>query len=140
MLRYGTKYKEVVFGVVFGLGASLIDAGMHASMAGSDFLTEFFHPSLVMATYRFLFLVLGVSLGGLLWLRNQTERAFRDLSASCAALRSNIEGPSVLLHTSLQQFLMQHTDGLADDATSLIRTAYENSNAVRRALTAISPC
>lgn len=140
MLTYGTKYKEVVFGIAFGLGASLIDAAMHASMGGGEFLTELFHPSLVMAAYRLLFLALGVSLGVLLWLRNRTERAFRDLSASCAELRKSVEGPSLLLHTNLQLFLMQHADGLSDDATQLIQSAYENSAAVRRALTVPSRC
>lgn len=121
MLRYGPKYKEILFGTLFGVGASLIDVKMHAGMADSDFLTELIHPTLMMATYRVLFLAFGITLGLLLWLRNQRERAFRDLSSSFDTLRKNLAGPSLLVHTNLQVLLMQHTVGLSEDALGRFR-------------------
>lgn len=135
MLRFGGKYKEIVFGTLFGVGASLIDAAMHASMADSDFFTELIHPTLVMAAYRILFLTFGVGLGVVLWLRNRRERAFRDLSLSFEALRRNLIPPSMLVHVNLQTLLMQHGASLSDEALTVARTAYESSTAVQRVLT-----
>lgn len=135
MLRYGTKYKEILFGTLFGVAASLIDVKMHAGMADSDFLTEFIHPTPMMAAYRVLFLAFGVTLGLLLWLRNRRERAFRDLSSSFNALRRNLAGSSLLVHTNLQVLLMQHSGSLSKDALAAIQIAYENSADVQRVLT-----
>ncbi len=135
MLRYGTKYKEILFGTLFGVGASLIDVKMHASMGDSGFVTELIHPTLMMAAYRVLFLAFGVTLGLLLWLRNRRERAFRELSSSFDALRRNLAGPSLLVHTNLQVLLMQHSGVLSEDALAAIQMAYENSANVQRVLT-----
>ena len=135
MFRFGAKYKEVIFGTLFGIGASLIDTAMHATMADSDFFTELIHPTLVMAAYRVLFLAFGVGLGVLLWLKNRRERAFRELSSSFEALRRNVLSPSMLVHVNLQTLLMQYGTNFPDDAMAVIRMAYENSAAVQRVLT-----
>jgi hypothetical protein len=135
MLRFGGKYKEVIFGTLFGVGASLIDAAMHASMADSNFFTELVHPTLVMAAYRILFLAFGVGLGMLLWLKNRRERVFRELSLSFEALRRNITAPSMLVHVNLQTLLMQYGGSVSNDALAVIRIAYENSAAIQRVLT-----
>jgi hypothetical protein len=135
MLRFAGKYKEVLFGVSFGIGASLIDAAMHASMANSDFFTELIYPTLVMAAYRILFLAFGAGLGVLLWLKNRRERAFRELTLSFEALRRNLIAPSTLVHVNLQTLLMQHGASLSDEALTVVRTAYESSTAVQRVLT-----
>ncbi len=135
MLRYGTKYKEVIFGVSFGIGASLIDAAMHATMGDRGFLTELLHPTPVMAAYRVLFLAFGAGLGVLLWLKNRRERDFRELSSSFEALRKNLIAPSMLVHVNLQTLLMQHGASLSDEALTVVRTAYESSTAVQRVLT-----
>ncbi|MDT8069523.1 MAG: hypothetical protein ROO76_15270 [Terriglobia bacterium] len=134
MLRRGTKYKEVIFGVLFGVGASLIDVAMHTTMRGGDWLAELLHPTLVMAAYRTLFLVFGVGLGILLWQRNRTERDFRRLSAAFDALRRELTAPSMLVHTNLQLLLTRHQDQLSPDATAVIRAAYENSTVIQRVL------
>lgn len=134
MLRFGTKYKEVIFGALFGVGASLIDAAMHVTMMDSDFLSELIHPTAVMTAYRILFFVSGVGLGVLLWLKNRSERDFRQLSASFEAFRKNVTAPAMLLHADLQVVLMQHGSHLQGDALAVIRAAYENSNVVQRVL------
>ena len=135
MLRFGTKYKEVIFGALFGVGASLIDAAMHVSMKNGDFLSELIHPTPVMAAYRILFLASGVGLGVLLWMRNRSERDFRQLSGSFDAFRRDVTAPAMLLHADLQVLLMQHGNRLPDDALAVVRAAYENSNTVQRVLT-----
>ena len=138
MLRFGAKYKEVIFGALFGVGASLIDVEMHVTMRDSDFLSELIHPTAVMAAYRILFLVSGVGLGVLLWLKNRSERDFRQLSASFDAFRRNVTGPAMLVHADLQVLLVEHGNRVPDDALAVIREAYESSNAVQRVLTASS--
>ena len=138
MLRVGTKYKEVIFGALFGVGASLIDVAMHVSMRGSDFLSELIHPTAVMAAYRILFLVSGVGLGILLWLKNRSERDFRQLSASFDAFRRNVTASAMLVHADLQVLLVEHGNRLQDDALAVIREAYESSNTLQRALTTSS--
>ena len=138
MLRFGTKYKEVIFGALFGVGASLIDVAMHVTMRGSDFLSELIHPTAVMAAYRILFLVSGIGLGILLWLKNRSERDFRQLSASFDAFRRNVTAPATLVHADLQVLLVEHGNRVPDDALAVIREAYESSNAVQRALTTSS--
>jgi hypothetical protein len=134
MLRRGAKYKEILFGALFGIGASLIDVAMHTSMSGGDWLAELLHPTLVMAAYRALFLVFGLGLGVLLWQRNRSERDFRQLSASFEALRRNLTAPSMLVHTNLQLLLTRHEGQLSAESSAVIRSAYENSTVIQRLL------
>lgn len=134
MLRFGMRYKEVIFGAVFGVGGALIDAAMHDTMGNRSLLAELFHPTPVMAAYRILFLVLGIGLGVLLWLRNRTERDFRKLSASFDALRRDITAPSMLVHTNLQVLLMKDELGLSKNGVTLVRTAYESSIVIQHIL------
>ena len=134
MSRLGT-YKEIVFGISFGIGASLIDVAMHATMGEGDWLAELTRPSLVMAVYRTLFLLLGIGLGVLLWQRNRKERDFRQLLASFDALRRGLAAPSMLVHTNLQLLLTSYQSHFPPDASQLISTAYENSRAIQRVLT-----
>jgi hypothetical protein len=127
-------YKEIVFGILFGIGASLIDVAMHATMGDGDWLAELTRPSLVMAVYRTLFLLLGIGLGVLLWQRNRKERDFRQLLASFDILRRGIAAPSMLVHTNLQLLLTSYQSQFPPDASQLISTAYENSRAIQRVL------
>jgi hypothetical protein len=138
MSRHGTKYKEIVFGALFGIGASLIDVAMHASMGGGDWLSELFHPTFAMAAYRILFLLLGIGLGVVLWQRNRSERDFRKLSAAFDTLRRNIAAPSMLVHTNLQLLLTRHEVRLSGEVLTVVRSAYENSTILQRVLTSAS--
>ena len=73
------RYKEIFYGLLFGLGASVIDASMHASMEQQGFWTELFRPQAAMAAYRGSFIAFGLVLGWLLWRKNKVERDFRNL-------------------------------------------------------------
>jgi hypothetical protein len=134
MSRHLTTYKEIVFGVLFGVGASLIDVAMHVSMTDGEWFTELTHPSPIMAVYRVLFLLLGVGLGVLLWQRNRNEREFRRLAASIDGLRRSIAAPSILVHTNLQLILTRYEGQLPSDALQFLSTAYESSRAIQRVL------
>lgn len=138
MSHHLTTYKEIVFGVLFGVGASLIDVAMHVSMGHGEWFAELTHPSPIMAVYRVLFLLLGTGLGVLLWQRNRKERDFRQLSASLEGLRRDIAAPSILVHTNLQLLLTGYEGQLPPEASRLLATAYDNSRAIQRALAGTS--
>lgn len=138
MSRYGTKYKEIMFGAMFGIGASLIDVAMHASMGDVDWLSELFHPTLMMAGYRILFLLFGIGLGVVLWQRNRRERDFRKLSIAFEGLRRNMTAPSILVHTNLQLLLTRYEGRLSDDALPIVRAAYEHSTVMQSVLAGAS--
>ena len=73
------RYKEVFYGLLFGLGASVIDVFMHASMEQQGFWMELIHPQPIMVAYRVFFIAFGLALGWLLWRKNKVERAFRSV-------------------------------------------------------------
>ena len=108
---------------------------MHATMRSGDFLTELIHPTPVMAVYRILFLAFGVGLGVVLWLRNRSERDFRELFVLFDALRKNITESAMLVHADLQVLLMQYEGRIPDDALAVIRATYENSTVIQLELT-----
>ena len=85
-----SRYREVVFGVVIGLVASVIDVIMHARMQGRTFVEELMHPEIEMFFYRLLFLAFGFALGLILWRKNQRERETRDLAEALDKLGREI--------------------------------------------------
>jgi hypothetical protein len=134
MISRSSKYKEVLFGAAFGVGASLIDVEMHSTMAHSDFLQELLHPEPAMALYRALFVILGIGLGVLLWQRNRRERDYRRISGALVELRSGVAAPSMLIHTNLQLLLTQHAGAVPDDVMAILRSSYEHSVLLQRFL------
>jgi hypothetical protein len=128
------NYKEIGFGVLFGLGASLIDISMHSSMENRPWIDEFIHPSLLMLLYRFMFLLLGITLGVLLWQRNRVERDSRRYAALLGDLRRDLAGPSMILHTNLQLMLTRHQAELTPPLRQIVELSYENSKVVQRVL------
>lgn len=127
-----SNYKEIFFGVAFGVGASLIDVAMHSTMTHRGFIQELLHPEAAMALYRGLFITLGVGLGVLLWQRNKREREYRRLSRALADLRSRIAAPSVLIHTNLQLLLTKHAGAVPEDVAVLLRSSYDQSVSLQR--------
>lgn len=77
------RYKEIFYGLLFGLGASVIDVSMHASMEQQGSWTELFRPQPAMAAYRGSFIAFGLVLGWLLWRKNKVERDSRRPARNC---------------------------------------------------------
>ena len=90
------RYKEVFYGLLFGLGASVIDVFMHASMEQQGFWMELIHPQPIMVAYRVFFIAFGLALGWLLWRKNKVERDFRSLAETVEQFRRGISAPAVL--------------------------------------------
>jgi hypothetical protein len=57
------KYKEIFYGLLFGIGAGIIDANMHARMERGSFWSELIRPQPAMIFYRVLFVFFGLALG-----------------------------------------------------------------------------
>ncbi len=102
------RYKEVFYGLLFGLGASVIDVFMHASMEQQGFWMELIHPQPIMVAYRVFFIAFGLALGWLLWRKNKVERDFRSLAETVEQFRRH----------------------LPPEAQEMIRFAYEKSREI----------
>jgi len=63
------EYKEIFFGIAFGIGAFVIDTAMDAAAEGTSYFGELSaHPTMIL--YRAVFILLGLALGWLLWQMN----------------------------------------------------------------------
>ena len=124
------RYKEIFYGLLFGLGASVIDASMHASMEQQGFWSELLRPQPAMAAYRGLFIVFGLALGWLLWRKNRVERDFRSLLEAVEQSRRGISAPALLIHTKLQLLLTRGDLHLPPEAEEMVRFAYERSREI----------
>lgn len=122
-----TRYREIFFGLMFGLAAVLIDISMHAGMQGHSFAEELLHPETAMLYYRILFLAFGIVLGFLLWKKNKRERESRDLARAFDELGREIAAPSIIIHTQAQLLLTREHPALPPEAESAVRTIYEQS-------------
>ena len=128
MLR---KYREIVVGVLFGLGARIIDTVMHAQMTDRGFWDEALHPRPEMLFYRGLFLTFGVTASLLLWQKNRRERDFRCLADLIKRFQRDLVSPVVLIHATLQVLLTQEDFHLSPEAESVVRLIYEKSQQIQ---------
>lgn len=120
------KYKEVTYGVLFGVGAVIIDTLMDAHMDAENFSAALFgHRAMLL--YRLLFIVYGLVFGFLLWQRNRGERDFRYLAEAFKRIRLECGRIGVLIHSKMQ-VLTRDDFHLPHEAEALVRFAYERSH------------
>jgi hypothetical protein len=125
------KYKEIFFGLAFGIGAFFLDTNMDAVADGNSFLEEVIvHPGMLL--YRALFILLGLGLGWLLWQRNRREREARQLAETLNNLRQECATQGLLLRTTLQRLLTRDDLHLAPEASQLLQDAYAKSQEFQR--------
>jgi hypothetical protein len=125
------KYKEILFGLAFGIGAVLIDTGMDAMADGNSLIDEVGeHPGMLL--YRAAFIVLGLALGWLLWQRNRRERAFRQIAETLHRLQRDFGTQALLISTKLQTLLTRDDLHLSDGASQLLHEAYLKSQELQR--------
>src|SRR5712692_4142118 len=98
------KYKEIFYGIVFGLGAGVIDSFIDARMEGLNFWDELIQHR-AMLLYRTLFVLLGLAVGCLLWQKNKRECEFRDFAEMLKRFRPECGGLALLMHVKLQVLL-----------------------------------
>lgn len=125
------KYKEIFYGLLFGLGAATIDTVMHARMADHSFLDEVIRPQPAMLFYRVLFLLFGLALGWMLWQKNKRERDFRQLMEALDKFHRSLCGPALLMHTRLQVLLTKQDVHFSNEVEEGIRFVYEKSQEIQ---------
>ena len=125
------KYKEIVYGLLFGVGAAVIDTVMHAQMTDRSFWVESVRPQPAMIFYRGSFLVFGLVLGWLLWQKNKSERDFRRLAETVEKFHRDLCAPALLMHTKLQVLLTREDLHLSHEAEELVRFVYERSREIQ---------
>jgi len=121
------KYREILYGLLFGVGACAIDIVMHAEMSDRSLLEELLQPSLQMLIYRVVFLAFGVGLGMVLWQRNKHERETRRLAGMLQKLRHDIGAPVVLIYAKTQLLLTQHQAAMPKEVEPILQSIYEQS-------------
>ena len=125
------KYKEILFGLAFGIGAVVIDISMDAMAGGNSFNDEMAeHPGMLL--YRAVFVVFGLVLGWLLWQNNRREREVRRVAEMLHKLQQECGTQGLLLRASLQTLLMRADLHLTDDASRLLEEAYARSQEFQR--------
>jgi hypothetical protein len=125
------KYKEIFYGILFGLGACTIDTVMHARMENTSFWIEMLQPQPAMIFYRALFILFGVALGWLLWQKNKRERDFRHLAETVEKFHRDLCTPALLMHTRLQLLLTTEDFHLSPEAAEAIHFAYDRSREIQ---------
>jgi hypothetical protein len=125
------KYKEIFYGILFGLGACTIDTVMHARMENTSFWIEMVQPQPAMIFYRVLFILFGAALGWLLWQKNKRERDFRHLAETVEKFHRDLCAPALLMHTKLQVLLTRQDSQLSHEAEEAVRFAYERSREIQ---------
>ncbi len=124
-------YKEIFFGLAFGIGAFFLDTGMDAMADGNSLIDEVGeHPGMLL--YRAVFIVLGLALGWLLWQRNRRERQFRHVTEALRKLQQECGNEGLMLRSTLQTLLTRDDLQLSDGATQLVRQAYERTPVFQR--------
>jgi hypothetical protein len=124
------RYKEILYGVLFGLGASVIDIVMHAQMADRSFWNELLEPQPTMIFYRCLFLLFGTALGWLLWKRNRREREFRRLAEIYQRFHREVAEPAFLIHGKCQELLFLGDNELPAQARESVRFVYDKARSI----------
>ena len=120
------KYKEIFFGFIFGIFAVVLDLAMDAAADGNSLADELAeHPGMIF--YRFIFVLLGLLLGWLLWRGNRAERESRQLKETLRSVQQQCGTQGLLIGASLQKVLTRPDPGLSDEAQRLLQEAYQRS-------------
>ena len=125
------KYKEVLFGLAFGIGAVVLDTVMDAIADGNGFMDEVVEQPGMML-YRLLFIIFGLVLGWLLWERNRGERETRQLAETLNKVRRECGSQGLILRSALQTILTRDDLHLSDEALRLLQEAYAKSQDFQR--------
>lgn len=117
------RYKEIIYGLIFGLGAAGIDTFVDAASEHK----AFWDFGAAMLLYRALFVLYGFILGWLLWRNNRSEREFRSLAATMQKLQHDIGPLTVIIHAQTQLLLTKPGTPLPQDIEAIVRSIHEQS-------------
>jgi len=120
------KYKEIFFGLAFGIVANVLDTGVDALSNGNSLGDEVVERPAVML-YRAVFILLGLAFGWLLWKANRRERQYRQLTETLDRIQRECEQHTLLLRATLQNLLIRNDLHLSEAASQLLRQAYQQT-------------
>jgi hypothetical protein len=125
------KYKEIFYGLAFGILAVVIDTAMDATAEGHSYADELAaHPAMML--YRVSFILLGLAFGYLLWRNHKRERELRHVTEILRQIQHQCETQALLLSSKLQVLLTRDDLHLSDEAQRLLHEAYQNSHEFQR--------
>ncbi len=125
------KYKEIVFGIGFGIGALMIDAALDAKAEGNSFADEAAaHPGMML--YRLGFVLLGLAFGWMLWRSRKREREVELLTETLHHFQQQCVTQALLLRSTLQVLLTRDDLHLPDEAQRMVRDAYQKAQELQR--------
>jgi hypothetical protein len=120
------QYKEIFFGLIFGLGAAILDTAIDAREGHHSLAAELGrHPGMML--YRLLFILFGLLVGWLFWQRSKRERDYRRFAEALNRFHDQCASQIVLLHAKLQVLLTRDELQLSPAAEELIRSSYERT-------------
>lgn len=124
------NYKEIFFGLAFGIVAVLVDTGMDAISNGNGFADEVAERPIMML-YRAVFLLLGLAAGWLLWKGNRREREYRLLSETLHRIQQDCEKQTLLLRAILQNLMIRKDVQLSEEASQMLQEAYQKTREIQ---------
>ena len=125
------KYKEIFYGLTFGILAVVIDTAMDATAEGHSYADEMAsHPAMML--YRVSFILLGLAFGYLLWRNHKREHELRHLTEILQRVQHRCGTQALLLSSKLQVLLTRDDLHLSDQAQPLLQEAYQNSQELQR--------
>ena len=125
------QYKEIFYGIIFGLGAVIIDTAMDAHMEGHTFWTEVGQHR-PMFFYRALFLLYGLILGWLLWQKSERERYFRHLTEALKQFHQEYGRHALIMHSKVQVLLTREDLHLSKETEALVQLVYQGVQELQR--------
>ena len=126
-----SKYREILYGGLFGLGAAMIDVVMHATMQGRGLAVEVLHPSPWMAFYRLLYIAFGLVVGWLQWRSNYKERKFRLLLKEFCDVIDLFDVHAAVVYANAQALHTQEAAKIPEDATASLAKLYHHMQQIR---------
>lgn len=124
-----SRYKEVWYGLAFGIGAVLIDIVMHGRMQGRDVAEEFASPDMLI--YRIGFLAFGGTVGWMLWRHNRREREFRKMQDRVEQLAHQASATVTLTYAKLQMVLTRPDATCSPETMTILRSMAEELQRLR---------
>jgi len=120
------KYREIVYGVLIGLGAACLDTFIDAQTQENSFIDQVReHPTVML--YRAIFILFGLIIGWLIWRNRRRERDYQRLLLAAEQMSKSCSKQALLINTKMQVLLTRDDLKLPPEAQELLRGVYDRS-------------
>ncbi len=112
------RYKEIIYGLLLGAGAWVVDAAMHAQLAADvhssgSFAQELLRPGATELMFRAVFLFIATAFGWSLWRSNWRERELRAIEGAIVAFHRRLDSPAMRIVSHIR--MLQGRPGVMRD-------------------------